>query len=340
MPTLYINGKDTEVNLDDRRLAINWMDLKNDEVFSRDVPLHDLDRVVIIGMPSISMAVLHSLLKAEIPVFLLSYNGHWLGSMMPNNDMNGARRLRQYEVSSDEDLQLRVAKRLVHAKIRNMRRVLQRLAANRKQSADMEQLDACNSLAALINDLERTDLLESVRGYEGVATAIYFKRLGAFFPPEFPFVSRNRHPPQDETNSLLSWTYTIVMAEIEAEIRCAGLDPCFGFLHEISTGRSSLACDLLEPLRAPLCDLLVMNLVNHGLIKKEHFHRDADDGGVYLNNSARGIFFNEYEEYMLRRFAETKGGMHVNFRKVIFNMIHAICNTIEDKEDRDFFLMP
>ena len=340
MPTLYINGKDTEVHLDDRRLAISWLDLKNDEVFSRDVPLRDVERVVIIGTPSVSMAVLHALLKEDIPVCLLSYNGHWLGSMTPSNDMNGARRLRQYEVSSDDDLQLRVAKCLIHAKIRNMRRVLQRLAASRKQAEDAEQLDACNSLAATLNDLERADSMDSVRGYEGVATAIYFKRLRAFFPPELPFVSRSRRPPQDEANSLLSWTYTIVMAEIETEIRCAGLDPCFGFLHEIANGRPSLACDLLEPLRAPLCDMLVMNLVNHGLIKKEHFHRDADDGGVYLNNSARGIFFNEYEEYMLRRFAEKKNGIHVTLRQVIFNMVHAICNTIEDKQDREFFLMP
>ena len=340
MPTLYINGKDTEVHLDDRRLDISWKDLKNDEIVSRSVPLHDVERVVIIGTPSVSMAVLHTLLKAGTPVFLLSYNGHWLGSMMPNNDMNGARRLRQYEVSNDETLRLRVARRLVHAKIRNMRRVLQRLAANRKQSADAEQFEACNSLASLLNDLERVDSLDSVRGYEGIATATYFKRLSAFFPPELPFVSRSRRPPQDEANSLLSWTYTIVMAEIEAEIRCAGLDPCFGFLHEIFNGRPSLACDLIEPLRAPLCDMLVMNLVNHSLIKREHFYRDADDGGVYLNNSARGVFFNEYEQYMLRRFAEAKKGLHVDFRKVIFNMVHAICNTIEDKEERDFFFMP
>ena len=165
MPTLYINGKDTEVRLDDRRLAISWLDLKNDEVFSRDVPLHDVERVVILGTPSVSMAVQHALLKEDIPEFLLSYNGHWLGSMTPGNDMNGARRLRQYEVSGDEALKLRVAKRLVHAKIRNMRRVLQRLAANRKQSEDAEQLDTCNSLASLLNDLERADSLDSVRGY-------------------------------------------------------------------------------------------------------------------------------------------------------------------------------
>lgn len=340
MPTLYINGKDTEVHLNDRRLAISWSDLKNEESFRRDVPMHDIDRVVILGTPSVSMPVLHTLLRKNIPVFLLSYNGRWLGSMTPNKDMNAARRLRQYEVSDDEVLQLRVAKRLVHAKIRNMRRVLQRLAANRKLSDEAAQLDACSSLGSLLNDLERADSLDSVRGYEGIATAIYFKRLGAFFPPELPFVSRRRHPPQDEANSLLSWTYTIVTAEIEAEIRCAGLDPCFGFLHEIQSGRPSLAYDLLEPLRAPLCDLLVMNLVNHDLIKKEHFHRDADDGGVYLNASARGIFFNEYEEYMLRRFTEVKDGMHVTFRKVIFNMVHAICKTIEDKEEREFFLMP
>jgi CRISPR-associated protein Cas1 len=182
--------------------------------------------------------------------------------------------------------------------------------------------------------------LDSVRGYEGIATSLYFERLSMFFPAEVPFTTRSRRPPQDEANALLSWTYTIVMAEIESEIRCAGLDPSFGFLHELEYGRPSLACDLLEPLRAPLCDLLVLNLLNHGLVKKDNFHREAEDGGVSLNNDIRGTFFAEYEEYMERKFAEVKGGSHVTFRRVIRNMVNSICNTIESKEDENFFLMP
>ncbi|MBQ7651270.1 MAG: CRISPR-associated endonuclease Cas1 [Victivallales bacterium] len=340
MPTLYINGKDTEARLDDRRISVSWLDFKNNDVAKIDVPLHDLDRVVIIGKPSVSMAVLHSFIKNNIPVYLLSYNGHWLGSMMPNNNGNGIRRLRQYEVDSDQNLQIRVAKRLVHSKIRNMRRVLQRLAANRRQSEDDAQTDACNSLAKLLDDLWTADSLDSVRGYEGVATSVYFGRLGSFFPPDVPFTTRSRRPPRDEANALLSWTYSIVMAEIEAEIRCAGLDPSFGFLHEMAYGRPSLACDLIEPLRAPLCDLLVLNLLNHGLIKSDNFHRESEDGGVYLNNDIRGTFFAEYEEYMERRFAEAKGGQHVTFRRVIRNMVNSVCNIIENKEDEDFFLMP
>ena len=173
MPTLYINGKDTEAHLDDRRIDIRWLDFKKDDVAKITAPLYDIDRVVIIGEPYVSMAVLHSFLKNDIPVYLLSYNGHWLGSMLPNNNGNGIRRLRQYEVESDEDLHIRVAKRLVHAKIRNMRRVLQRLASNRRQSEDNAQLEVCDSLASLLNDMARADSLDSVRGYEGIATSVY-----------------------------------------------------------------------------------------------------------------------------------------------------------------------
>lgn len=340
MPTLYINGKDTEVRLNDRRIAVSWLDLAKDDAFSVDVPLHDLDRVVIVGKPSISMAVFHSFILNGIPVFMISRSGRWLGSLMPNKNGNALRRLHQYEVANDEALALNIAKKLVFAKIRNMRRVLQRLAANRKQSEDPAQLDACNSLVQMQSKLEDAEGLETVRGYEGVATAIYFARLGVFFPPALPFVSRSKRPPLDGANALLSWTYTIVMAEIEAEIRCAGLDPCLGFLHNISTGRASLACDLLEPLRAPLCDLLVLNLLNHGLIKAQNFHREGEDGGVYLNDNAKGIFFSEYEQYMERSFAESKGGMHVTFRRVIRNMVNNVSNALESKELKDFFFMP
>ena len=340
MPTLYINGKNTEARLDDRRSVVSWLDGKQDDVATVEAPLHDLDRVVIVGKPSVSMAAIHSFVRNGIPVYLISRSGRWLGSLMPNKNGNALRRLHQYEAANDEALALSIAKKLVFAKIRNMRRVLQRLAANRKQSEEPAQMDACNSLLKMQHSLVAAEGLEAVRGYEGVSTAIYFGRLGTFFPPTLPFVSRSKRPPLDGANALLSWTYTIVLAEIDAEIRCAGLDPCLGFLHNISTGRASLACDLLEPLRAPLCDLLVLNLLNHGLIKVQNFHREDEDGGIYLNDDAKGCFFSEYEQYMERSFAEVKGGNHVTFRHVIKNMVSNVCNALEAKELKDFFLMP
>lgn len=340
MSTLYISGQEVEARLDDRRIVMNWLDWKADDVVTLMAPLHDIEQVVVIGYPQITMQVLHAFAHHGIPVYLLTPHAWWVGSILPNVNGYGARRLRQYATAEDEGLSLLVAKALVIAKLKNMRRVLQRLAGSRERSREMEQMNACNSLASLVMKCEDASSLESIRGYEGMGTAVYFQRLRVFFPEDMPFTTRSRRPPKDEANALMSWTYTIVCAEVETAIRTAGLDPCFGFLHELSTGRASLAYDLIEPLRAPLCDLLTLNLLNHKFLTKKHFRGDPEDGGVYLRDEARKIFFSQYEMTMERRFSETKGGVHVTFRKVIRNMVYEVCKAIETREVPYFFIMP
>lgn len=340
MPTLYINGHDVEARLADRRVQLEHFDWRKDDIHTATVPVFDIDRVVVIGYPKISMQLLHHFIYQSIPIYFLSPHGRWVSSMLPNVNGSALRRIRQYEAAREPSLALMAARQLVYAKIRNMRRVLQRLAANRKQSKDLEQLDACNSMQCLATQVLEADTVASTRGYEGMATAIYFRRLAAFFPEELPFVSRSRRPPRDAANAILSWTYTIVTAEIEAEIRCAGLDPCLGFLHEVSYGRPSLALDLIEPLRAPLGDLLALNLLNHKLLTKEHFEENSENGGTYLKKDSKRIFFVEYEQYMERFFAERKNGRRVTFRRVIKNMVHEVCALIEAKKEPEFFLMP
>jgi CRISPR-associated protein Cas1 len=178
---------------------------------------------------------------------------------------------------------------------------------SRDESADPKHLDAGNSLQALAGQAQATDSFDSLRGYEGYGAALYFDRLRRYFPETAPFNGRNRRPPKDAANALLSWTYTIVLTEIDAAVRSAGLDPCLGFLHEISYGRPSLSLDLLEPLRAPLCDMLVLGLLNHRLVRaEEHFETSPEDGGVTLNDRGRRAFFPEYERTMQRRFAESE----------------------------------
>lgn len=340
MPTLYINGRDVEAHLNDRRVTLEHFNYSKNDIEVSTVPVFDVERVVLIGYPKISMQLLHHFIYQEIPVHFLSPHGRWVSSMLPHVNGSALRRLRQLDAARDQELSLMAAKQVIYAKIRNMRRVLQRLAANRSRSDEDDQRDACNSLQSLAVQVGDAESLASVRGFEGMATAIYFRRLAVFFPPELPFVSRNRRPPRDAANAILSWTYSIVLAEIEAEVHCAGLDPCLGFLHEISYGRPSLALDLLEPLRAPLADLLALNLLNHKLLRPEHFENNPDDGGVYLKNDSRKLFFTEYEQYMERFFAETKGGSRVTFRRVIRAMVNAVCKMIEARQEPQFFLMP
>ena len=340
MPTLYINGKEVDARLDDRRVHLVRFDHDIDDASEMNVPIFDIDRVVVIGYPKMTIQLLHHFIYNDIPIVFLSPHGRWVSSMLPNTNGNALRRLHQYEAAKDKSLALQIAKTLVYAKIRNMRRVLQRLAANRELSQENDQMDACNTLQAYIHRLEDVSDLDTLRGFEGSASACYFKRLSIFFPEEMPFTSRSRRPPRDEANAILSWTYSIVTAEIDTAIRTAGMDSSLGFLHELSYGRPSLALDLIEPLRAPLCDLLVLNMINHKILTKDDFENNPDDGGVYLVKSARKRFFMQYEEYMERFFKESKNAAHVTFRRVIRNMVNTICQVLEARVEPEFFIMP
>ncbi len=343
MPTLIIDGECLSVHAESKKLHIirNSFDEEGNRTKkTTDVPLHDIERVVVVGRPAITIPVLQKLMYNRIPCYFVTTKNRWVGSMQPDGNKDAARRIRQYEVSSDTALRLKIASRLMAAKITNSRRVLQRLAANRAESFDYEQKTVCQELKSLANRSGQVSNLDELRGVEGLAAALYFKRLSKFFPQDIPFTVRSRRPPKDPANAILSWTYTIALGEVECAIRSRGLDPCIGFFHEISHGAPCLALDLLEPLRAPLCDLLTLNLLNHNILTDESFEYRSEEGGYFLKQSSHKDFFMGYERAMMRRFKLAKGESHTDFRRVIHDMVNDVLNAINGEDNYKFFRMP
>lgn len=343
MPSLVITQNTVSVRLQSQRLELVNRDpagAANDFV-RLTVPLYDVERVFILGRPMVTMAVFQKLLRAQIPVSFITGHGRWIGALTPESNPDAARRIRQYELYHDDIVKLAVASRLVYAKIRNSRRVLQRLAAARKQTEAPDHVKTSRLLAHLARfALGRSENLDRLRGYEGMAAAAYFKCLATYFPPNVPFFERSRQPPRDAANALLSWTYAIVQGEIDAVVRAHGLDPCIGFLHSIAHGMPSLVLDLLEPLRAPLGDMLTLHLLNHKILRPEHFEFRTEDGGTYLKAGARKDFFLAYEQTMTRKFSLRPGGGHVDFRKIILNEVLTTLAVLGGEKHYEFFLMP
>jgi CRISP-associated protein Cas1 len=343
MASLILTGDTVTVNLESRHLDIRRrppVDDENRRPEIKRVPLHDLDRVIVMGRPSVTIPVLQRLMREGIPVFFLSHYGRWIGSLSPDKNRNAARRIRQYEKSRDDGFRLRLSRNLIAAKIGNSRRALQRLAANRSLSEDPELRETCARLRELASRAESAKSLDMLRGCEGMAAGVYFTMLGRFFPPEFPFAGRSRRPPRDPANAVLSWTYTILLGEIESCLRAHGLDACIGFLHELSHGSPSLAVDLLEPLRAPVADLLALNMFNHRYFSEEDFEFDSEDGAVFLAETGKRKFFQTYETAMTRKFIVEKGEAHCDFRQIIDRQVCAVIRALEDSEDIAFFRMP
>jgi CRISPR-associated protein Cas1 len=340
MAVLYLNDYNTEARIDNRGLEVIKKSVTENKKWTMRVPLWDLDHVVVVGRPYVTTNVFTKLAWEGIPVMFVTTSGRWLGGLYPNKNGHALRRIRQYQLHNNSSFSLTIAKRLVGTKIRNSRRVLQRLSSNRSESHLQEQMVISNRLNHLVDQCQQSENLDQLRGYEGVATAVYFKRLGDFFPEDIPFISRSRRPPKDEANAILSFSYTVLLGEIDAAVRCSGLDPCIGYLHEISYGRPSLSLDLLEPFRAPVCDLLVLQILNHRILKKEDFEINKSDGGTYMRKEARKEFFIEYERAMNRYFTAIKGGAHTNFRQLIQEAVRAVLAAQESRDDLPFFEMP
>ena len=334
MSTLYLNGWQVSAALQDRRIVAE--NTVTHEI--TQVALFNLQKVVCIGTPHLTTPLLHQLLRNDIPVLFLSGKGRWLGTLNPQRNENPARRLRQYRSTGDVAFALKIAKALIDAKIQNMHRMLQRWSANRKQTELPSQKAANQFLRECLRKLQNAATLDEARGFEGIATACYFDRMDDFLPKEMPFVARSRRPPRNPVNALLSWTYAIVTAELEATLRTCDLDPAIGFLHAVALGRPALALDLLEPLRAPLCDALAIRLVNHRILTQKDFEKSPKNDGFYLNDLGKRTFFKEYEETMERVFVDKISNVPTTFRKTLLNLAYEVCHALEKNEDFKPFL--
>lgn len=336
MDTLYLDGPSVEAHLDNRCLLITNLDTGE----KRKIPLFSLGRVVCIGRPRITMPLLYEMMRQDITVVFLTGRGHWINSLAPTVNGNAARRLRQYEICGNHALSFPLARALVDAKIHNMRRTLQRLAGARKATKHPEHQKAVKFLATCRNHLSHAENHASLRGLEGAATSRYFSQLDQYLPAEMPFVFRSRRPPLNPVNALLSWAYAIVTADVCDAIRRVDLDPALGFLHEPELGRPSLALDLLEPLRAPLCDMLVMHLINHNVLSSDDFSNHGLTNGIRLQKSAKRKFFEAYEKSIHRCFKITKEKNHTCFKNVILWQAQKVCDFLKEGNAPSFFFMP
>lgn len=169
-----------------------------------------------------------------------------------------------------------------------------------KQEEEKKRLNKINQLlAGTLKKLETADNIDSIRGFEGDAARSYFSVLLLLVREssrdDFKFSGRNRRPPRDPFNALISFLYALMLNDCRSALESVGLDPQLGFLHVPRPGRPSLALDLQEEFRAPLCDRLALKLINRGQLKTKHFDK-RDGGSVLLNDEGRKIVIGAYQE--------------------------------------------
>ena len=229
----------------------------------------------------------------------LSRGGRFRAKAVGPTSGNVLLRLAQHEAYQDQERSSDIARNIVAAKVQNSRLLLMREVT---QTADAEAenalRDAARSMATTIEDLGETDSMNAVRGNGGRAGALYFSAFDYLVraPDDaFTFDGRNRRPPRDPVNALLSFLYALVCVECQAACEGVGLDPRIGFLHAARPGRSSLALDLMEELRPFLTDQLALTLINRRQLTPEHFSTSLG-GGVSLAEDGWKTFLVAYQK--------------------------------------------
>lgn len=302
MTTLYITQPDAV--LSKRYEAFN-LALKQPEGGwkKQSVPAQTIDQVVLMGNPQVTGDALVYSLELGVPIHYLSSFGKYLGSALPSYSRNGQLRLAQYSVYGDRERRLALVKAMVSAKIHNQRAVLYR---HQQKNHSLKQTKAL---------VAQKHTLDQVRGVEGLAARQYFGVWSTMLDDAWGFQGRNRRPPTDPVNTLLSFAYGLLRVQVTAAVHLAGLDPHIGYLHEVHHGQPALVLDLMEEFRPLVADNVVLAVVNKRVVGRSHFTEQL--GAYRLNDEGRRSFLQAFERKLTDEFKHPTFGYRCSYRRAI-----------------------
>ena len=262
------------------------------------VPIHNLSGIVCFGRVGCSPFLLGFCGRKGVGVTFLSEYGRFLARAVGETSGNVLLRREQYRRADDPQTCARLVRAIVGAKVTNSRAVLARGAREREGEAAEALTNAAAELRRILGEIRRADAVDTLRGLEGLAAKAYFgvfDHLIAQQKEDFRFTGRNRRPPRDNINALLSFLYTLLYHDMTSACEGVGLDPAVGFLHRDRPGRSGLALDLMEELRAPFADRLALTLVNTQQVTASGFCA-SESGGISMDDATRKTVLVAYQK--------------------------------------------
>lgn len=294
--TLYITTPDSYLSKDGENVVVR---VGSEEKFR--IPVHNIEGIVCFGRISISPALMSLCNERNVGISFLSEYGRFMGRVSGKIRGNVLLRREQYRFA-DSDRSLEPARLFISGKIANCRNVINRAIRDHGTAMSITPLtEAAETLLVRQKQAFRASDKELLRGYEGDAAMTYF---GIFHhmivsqSEDFPFNGRNRRPPKDNVNALLSFVYTLLGHDIQSALETVGLDPYVGFLHTDRPGRISLALDMMEELRPYLADRLVLSLINRRQITGKGF-LNRDDSGVIMDDETRKVVLKAWQNRKL-----------------------------------------
>jgi CRISP-associated protein Cas1 len=309
---LYLNTQGVRVGKSGAVLQV-----KDERTVVQEARIGEICQVNVMGNVQVSTQAVQALCEAEVPICYFSMGGWFYGMTTGLNQKNVVLRRSQFRLAEEEYFQLRIARRLVEGKVRNQRTMLQR----NHVEPPREAIDGMREMATRA---ESAGSAAELLGVEGNAARLYFGAFAGMIKSEdgdartefpFDFRTRNRRPPRDAVNAMLSLGYSLLAKDLTIACYAVGFDPYVGFYHQLRFGRPALALDLMEPFRPLIVDSAVLTAINGGMVTPRDFVRAG--GAVALTASGRKGFLRAYELRMDTLVTHPLFDYRVSYRRLL-----------------------
>ena len=288
--TLYVTTPDAYLSKDGLNVVIS---VKQTEIFR--IPILNIESIITFGYMGASPGLMKLCMDHGVSLTFLTPQGRFISRVQGPSKGNVLLRVKQHAIANDEERSLHLAKIFIGAKIQNYRNILKRFIRDNSNVKDVE--DVITRLEVAKRNLFKSIDGNQLRGIEGEAANAYF----SIFPylilnqkTEFQFHGRNRRPPKDAVNAMLSFVYTLIANDMTAALETVGLDPYVGFLHSLRPGRASLALDMMEELRAYLGDRFVLSLINRRQVTGKDFFSQGDES-IQMTDSCKKTILSSWQ---------------------------------------------
>ncbi|KJS21404.1 MAG: hypothetical protein VR72_10895 [Clostridiaceae bacterium BRH_c20a] len=306
---LYVDTPGAYLKKKDGRIL-----LTKDKEIVKDIPMNAVDQIVLIGPVNISSQLLQELLKRSIPVHFGTTYGNYLGWLNPILSKNSILRLAQARTIDNSSKSLDLAKAFITGKLANMRTLLMRYNRSLKKGDITAVVEQLSKIIKKVATAKSKDVL---LGYEGNGSKEYFKVFDSLLKnnDDFYFIGRNRRPPRDPINTMLSYGYTLLNKEVINELMRVGLDPYLGFYHSNLYGRPALALDMMEEFRAIIVDSAVLTAINTGMVNKDDFEISFER--CQMTEKGRKALFQAYRNRINEEITHPIFEYKLSYRRII-----------------------
>lgn len=293
--TLFVTSEKAYLTLEGENIVV-----LNEKVELGRYPLHILQSIVCFSYAGASPALMGACTERNIGISFCTPRGKFLARVANQSNGNVLLRKKQYQVSCDLSESCKIAKLMILGKVFNCRQSIQRTIRDNALRIDTSNLKNTSAfLKESLSSIYEVKDLDSLRGIEGNCANQYFNCFDLMLlnPDKeiFSFNKRNRRPPMDPVNALLSFSYSLLANDCASSLEAIGLDSYVGFLHRDKPGRNSLALDLMEELRPCVADRFVLTLINNKVVSKSDFDY-LDSGAVFLNEKGRRVFLAKWQD--------------------------------------------